>query len=168
MDYILANPAQLIGPDAAALTVLRGKLQSDLDRIAAAASHALNFPKDAALLALDVGAIQLPVRIAGSSAPPPPVFVTIPNWADMETVNRDDGGQIKSADDLGLIINSVENDTVTVGSEGDIVSMKPPAGSVVPSGTVVTATFSRTSARQKLPTYDGLCRKWEERAGSID
>lgn len=148
VDYILANPAQFIGPDAAALTVLRGKLQSDLDRIAAAASHALNFPKDAAFPVLDVGTIQLPGRIAGSPAPPPPVFVTIPNWGDMETVDRGDGGQIKSADDLGLIIKSVEDDTVAVTNDGDIVSMKPPPGSVVPSGTVVTVTFSRTSARQ--------------------
>jgi hypothetical protein len=147
VDYILANPAEFINPDIGALTGLRGKLQTDLQAIAAAASHALDVPREAAFPTLTAGAIQLPARIANSPAPPPPppVFVTIPNWGDIETMDRGGGPTLKSSDELGLKINTQEDDSVPVRNEGDIISMSPPAGTVVPSGSVVTVTFSRNA-----------------------
>jgi hypothetical protein len=144
VDYILANPDQFVNPDLAALGQLRGVLQGDLDRIAQAASHALNFPKEAAFPSLQAGAIELPPRIAGGGAPPGPiVLVTIPNWGNMADIDQGTGDGSDTAARLGLKIASIEDDSVTVGSQGDILSITPPVGTVVPSGTTVTVRYSR-------------------------
>lgn len=71
--------------------------------------------------------------------PPPPSLVTIPDWGNVESMDR--GGDVPSADDLGLVIQEVDDQPVLDPHErdrGDIVSMSPPAGTVVPRGTVVT------------------------------
>ena len=139
------NPDQFISPDTTALTQLRSTLQADLERIAAAASHALDFPKEAAFPSLQTGAIKLPQRISGGAIPLPPVFVTIPNWTNVNDMERGNGQDANTPDALGLSVTSVEDDSIMVGSEGDITSISPPVGTVVPSGSSVTVKYSRTT-----------------------
>ena len=74
--------------------------------------------------------------------PPPPPMVTIPDWGDVDNMDR--GGPVPSSDDLGLVIQRVGDALVQDPDErdrGEIVSMSPPAGTVVPRGTVVTVHF---------------------------
>jgi hypothetical protein len=142
VNYILANPSQFANPDSVALTDLRRKLQSDLDSIAAAASQALDSPKTAAFPTLQTSEINLPARI---SAPvgPPVIYVTVPSWGNIAAVEGH--GTVPSADDLGLVINRVEDNSVLVYSGGDLVSMTPSAGTVVPRGSTVTVVVGHRS-----------------------
>ena len=73
------------------------------------------------------------------SVPPPPPMVTVPNWGDVETMER--GGGVPTADDLGLVINEIDDQPVLDPDQrdrGEIVSMSPPAGTVVPRGSIST------------------------------
>lgn len=66
--YIDENPQQFIEPANFALNQLQNEVNTDLNTIAAAASQALNFPKQAQQpTALKVTAPAFPQRVAGSS-----------------------------------------------------------------------------------------------------
>ncbi len=78
INYIVSHPDQFIDPEKFPLGQIRNDLDADLNTIAAAASHALNHPKEAALPQLKLtGPIELPKRKAG--LPPPLVKIRMPD-----------------------------------------------------------------------------------------
>jgi hypothetical protein len=80
INYILSHPDQFIDPEKFPLGQIRNDLDADLNMIAAAASNALNHPKEVALPQFKLaGPIELPKRKAGL-----PPLVTVPNVVGMD------------------------------------------------------------------------------------
>lgn len=148
IDFIITHPSQFVAPvDIAALSAYRNALAHDLNTIAAAASLAVNEPKAASIPTLSAVPLVLPARVDGAPVEPPKQ-VTIPTWNSAEDVDRpgfDGAGNRVSpptADELGLRVEWVMS-TVGTGSEGDIINIAPPPGTVLSAGSTVVVTVQR-------------------------
>ncbi|MFI6594775.1 PASTA domain-containing protein [Nonomuraea sp. NPDC050536] len=136
IDYILAHQDQFVGVDEAALAKLQADVSDDLDTIAAAASHAVNHPKEASFPdGLKALAPHLPARKAG--LPPPPQMVQVPNLIgqNMEAVQT--APEWAWARELFNIVG----DRIAVPEPHGrswVVRQDPPAGVSAPKGSVLT------------------------------
>lgn len=139
INYILSHSDQFIDPEQFPLGQIRNDLDADLNTIAAAASHALDHPKEAALPQLKLtGPIELPQRKAGL-----PPLVPVPNVVGLKT---DDAQQVLQAVGLhGTLPKELFDFISCVPPMGGphqlvfrITSQDPPAGSKVVAGTNVT------------------------------
>jgi hypothetical protein len=130
-------------------------LQGDLDLVSQCASGAINSPT-AAVMPADYASSHgivfpqgklpdvMPVPKSGQA---PSVPVTIPAWSSDESLGSDamDGqGNVvtRSAGSLGLIVEEVWVNNGT-GNMGDVVSIAPPAGTQVMSGSTVVVAVQR-------------------------
>jgi hypothetical protein len=132
--FIKSNPEQFTALNMAQLSQSENDISADLNTIAAAASNAINNPMSAALPQLKVPPpLPLPARV-------PTLMVTIPDWGDMETMDRGTSS-IPSADSLGLItvVTMLPNNNPNV--EGDIASMSLAPGTQVARGTKLNVSI---------------------------
>jgi hypothetical protein len=131
--YIKLNPNEFVGVDAHQLDQWQNNLSDDLNTIAAAASNALNNPKDAKVPDLKVPPpVVLPKRIAGAVMP-----VQVPDLSGMYMRDADD--KLRS---LGLKSATTVVVTTQYGS-GDCFGQNPPADTPVQSGSTVTYNICR-------------------------
>jgi hypothetical protein len=145
IGFIKQHPEQFENFDNNALDALEQGIASTLNQITKAASQCLNDVRQCAFQSVTIPSQnQLPKRKAGQ--PPPPKFVTIPDWGVLETAEiggvDNSGISIPSAQQLGLVLNII---TVLDPSHdtGDIVKTQPPVGTSVPVGSTVTITVTQ-------------------------
>jgi hypothetical protein len=137
IDYITQNQQQFIQPNMADLGIWRNQLSADLNTIAAAASKALDDPKNAQLPSgLTAIGHTLPKRIDGTPVLPP---VTVPNLIGM--FERDAGDLLTS---LGLQLSEIGEVSSTGDNSGDVLSQTPSANTLVAHGSAVAVTIART------------------------
>jgi len=129
IGYIASHPAEFPGAGNFNLNQIANDLNADLDTVAAAASVALNNPKNATLPTdLKVAAPPpLPTRLAGA-------LVTVPDLIgqDFDTVAAQNPIFAPQTGALGL----TQHDN-PLSLNHTIVRMTPPPGSIVPQGTVI-------------------------------
>jgi hypothetical protein len=144
IDYIVSHPDQFIDPEKFPLSQLRNDLDADLNTIAAAASNALDHPKEAALPQLKLtGPIELPKRKAAS--PPPEVHPFLPiapiTASHIELPNvlgRTFEDAKRLLQSLGLHFVEIEHS----GSGGVVVGQDPAPGTIVNSSRIIRLTLS--------------------------
>jgi hypothetical protein len=138
INYILSNPDQFIDPEKFPLGQIRNDLDADLNTIAAAASNALDHPKQAVLPQLKLTeSPDLPRRKAAPIIEPG-TLVRIPEVRGMET-----GAAEATLTQIGLHSMRVlmENGNNDSPPTGDVAFVQPSVGTLVPVGETVILTI---------------------------
>lgn len=158
MQYFASNPGKFDLPkntDASTFQKIATDTSSDLDVIAQCASAAIDdpdnaiFPADYAKsrgITFPKAVMPDPLPTLKLAPPPPPPLVTVPDWGGQRDIdeggNSMQGVHTPSADEVGLIADVQYTDTGPF-NMGDVVSMMPPAGKLVPAGSHVTVVIQR-------------------------
>lgn len=149
MDYILLSQAQNHSEfepfDVDALTADRNRLAAEFDRVTREASACMRDATLCHLAAFEGPSKPLPKRLA----PLPSAPVAVPNYVgwtsrDVQEAGTDNQGRRitpPTVDELGLLVNFINGGISTDpegNDRGDVTSVAPPPGTLVPRGTMIT------------------------------